>query len=76
MKALQAAAAGQTRQAEQAIQAAEKHKGFGHFHHTAYTLASDYAQTNRPQQAVEWLRHFACYPLFERDRSFRNCSHG
>lgn len=40
--------------------AAEKQKGFGHFHHTAYT--------------IEWLRQaaadgFPCYPLFERDRS-------
>ena len=53
VKALLAAASGQTSQAELVIQAAEKHKGFGHFHHTAYT--------------IEWLRQaaadgFPCCP--------------
>lgn len=73
MEALLAAAAGDERRAEQKIdRAAEIGKGFGHFHHTAYAIASAYALMNKPGPAMKWLQlaaddGFPCYPLFERD---------
>jgi hypothetical protein len=47
-------------------------RGFGHFHHTAYNIASAYASLNKPDDAVRWLHvaaddGFPCYPYFERD---------
>ena len=73
MQAVLAAAAGDARQAEDKIKSAlERGKGFGHFHHTAYSIASAYALLNKPEPAIQWLRTasetgFPCYPLFERD---------
>ena len=76
MEALIAAAAGDERGAEQKIErAAQIGKGFGHFHHAAYAIASAYALMNK--QAIEWLQRtaddgFPCYPLFERDPNLNN----
>jgi hypothetical protein len=52
-------------------------KGFGHFHHTAYNIASAYALLRQPGPAVEWLRRaaddgFPCYPLFDKDPNLDN----
>ena len=46
--------------------------GFGHFHHTAYNIASSYAALNRPREAVKWLEAaaddgFPCYAYFAID---------
>jgi len=73
VKAMMLAKAGQTREAEDAIQRAiEIGTGFGHFHHTAYNIASAYALMNQTELAVKWLQNAAddglpCYPLFEND---------
>jgi serine/threonine-protein kinase len=73
MQALFAAAAGRPAIAESRIVAALKlGRNFGHFHHTAYTVAEAYARMGRPSQAVRWLEQAAtdglpCYPLFDRD---------
>lgn len=81
VKAMLLAKAGQEREAEETIQRAVGiGKGFGHFHHTAYNIASAYALLNKPEQAVRWLQAAAddgmpCYPLFESDpnlNSLRN----
>ncbi len=50
---------------------------FGHFHHTAYNIASAYALLHRPALAVKWLRRTAddgypCYPLFDKDPNLAN----
>jgi len=47
-------------------------RNYGHFHHTAYNIASAYALLNRPTEAVKWLEEtaddgFPCYPLFAND---------
>ena len=52
-------------------------KGFGHFHHAAYNIASAYALLHRPALAVQWLRRAAdnglpCYPLFQNDPNLTN----
>ena len=55
-------------------------RNYGHFHHTAYNIASAYALLNRPTEAVKWLEEtaddgFPCYPLFANDshlNSLRN----
>jgi tetratricopeptide (TPR) repeat protein len=49
-----------------------KGRGFIHFHHTAYNIASVYALLRQPARAVFWLRQAAeggwpCYPYFARD---------
>jgi TolB-like protein/DNA-binding SARP family transcriptional activator len=54
--------------------AIQKGKGFVHFHHTAYNIASVYALLNEPGRAVYWLRQAAeggwpCYPYFASDRN-------
>ena len=78
MEALIAAAAYDERGAEQKIErAAEIGKGFGHFHHAAYAIASAYALMNKHEQAIGWLQRtaddgFPCYPLFERDPNLNN----
>lgn len=78
LQALLAASAGQERIAEEKIKLAiEKGRGFGHFHHTAYHIASAYALMNKPDQAIKWLEvaateGFPCYPLFERDANLNN----
>jgi serine/threonine-protein kinase len=53
LQAVLAAAAGQTRRAEEKIQlAVERGKGFGHFHHTAYHIACAYALMKNAEQAI------------------------
>jgi hypothetical protein len=72
-RAILFAKAGNSAQAEADIRTAiEKGKGFIHFHHTAYNIASVYALLNAPDRAVHWLREAAetgwpCYPYFARD---------
>ncbi len=78
MQAILAAAGGDGRTAEERIRVAiEKGKGYQHFHHTAYGIASAYALMKKPEPAVKWLRMtaedgFPCYPLFEKDASLDN----
>jgi TolB-like protein/DNA-binding winged helix-turn-helix (wHTH) protein/Tfp pilus assembly protein PilF len=75
MQALIHADAGRAELAEASIaRALESGKGFGHFHHAAYTIGAAYAVMNRPREAVRWLRAaaddgFPCYPFYERDRA-------
>jgi tetratricopeptide (TPR) repeat protein len=73
VKAMLLAKAGNARDAETAIQRAiQIGKGFGHFHHTAYSIASAYALLDKPNEAIRWLQTtaddgFPCYPLFAQD---------
>jgi TolB-like protein/DNA-binding winged helix-turn-helix (wHTH) protein/Tfp pilus assembly protein PilF len=78
MQALLAAEAGDTRKAEAKIrEALAKGKGFQHFHHIAYAVASSYALLRRPESALHYLKiaaddGFPCYPLFEYDSNLDN----
>ncbi len=78
MQALLAANAGDAHEAEIKIQEAlAKGKGFQHFHHVAYAIASAYALLNIPQKALRYLQiaaddGFPCYPLFEHDSNLDN----
>ena len=78
LQAILAASAGQYGEAEEKIQTAiERGKGFGHFHHTGYQIASAYAIMNRQEQAIKWLESaandgFPCYVLFENDHNLDN----
>jgi len=73
MQALLAAHIGDAPVAERKIQeAVAKGRGYQHFHHVAYAVASAYALLNKPGPALHYLRMaaddgFPCYPLFERD---------
>jgi DNA-binding winged helix-turn-helix (wHTH) protein len=57
-------------------------KDFGHFHHSAYNIASAWAALNRPDEAVEWLEAaaddgFPCFSYFEADPNLESLrSHG
>jgi len=72
-RAILFAQAGDARGAKTAIRAAiEKGKGYVHFHHAAYNIASAYALLGQAADAVHWLRDaaengFPCYPLFAGD---------
>jgi len=65
-------------EAEGAIKRAnEIGKGFGHFHHTAYNIASAYALMGKTEAAIKWLQDaaedgFPCYPLFENDANLNS----
>ena len=78
VKAMLFAKAGKEREAEETIQRAiEIGKGFGHFHHTTYNIASAYALLNKPEPAMKWLQvtaddGFPCYPLFENDANLNS----
>lgn len=78
VKAMLLARAGKKTEAEEAIQRAnEIGKDFGHFHHTAYNIASAYALLHEPEKAVQWLQTaaddgFPCYPLFVSDPNLNN----
>ncbi|MFZ0061814.1 MAG: tetratricopeptide repeat protein, partial [Pyrinomonadaceae bacterium] len=78
VKAMILAKAGKKSEAEQTIQhAIEIGTGFGHFHHTAYSIASAYSLMNKPEPALKWLLNaaddgFPCYPLFENDANLNN----
>lgn len=68
---------GRETEAEAAIERASVRRGFGHFHHTEYHIASAYALLNKKDSAMEWLRKsvaegFNCYPLFLCDASLNN----
>jgi TolB-like protein/Tfp pilus assembly protein PilF len=73
MQALLAADAGDGALVERKIQEAiAKGKGYQHFHHNAYAVASAYALLDKRDQALQYLRlaaedGFPCYPLFEHD---------
>lgn len=77
-KALLAADAGDPATAEREIrEAIAKGKGYQHFHHVAYAVASAYALLNRRDQALQYLRiaaedGFPCYPLFEHDSNLNH----
>jgi tetratricopeptide (TPR) repeat protein len=73
MQALLAADAGDAPLAERKIQeAVAKGRGYQHFHHVAYAVASAYALLGKREQALQYLKAAAddglpCYPLFEHD---------
>jgi TolB-like protein/DNA-binding winged helix-turn-helix (wHTH) protein/Tfp pilus assembly protein PilF len=73
MQAMLFAAAGERQKAQDGIRIAlQKESGFGHFHHTAYNIASAYALMNQPDPALKWLVKAAedglpCYTMFARD---------
>ena len=73
VSALLLAKAGNSRRTEEMIaHAITIGKDFGHFHHSAYNIASAWATLNRPDEAVKWLESaaddgFPCYPYFETD---------
>ncbi len=57
-----------------ARKAQENGRGFGHFHHTAFTIGRAFAIAGRADTAVEWLRNAAddgypCFPVFENDHA-------
>jgi tetratricopeptide (TPR) repeat protein/predicted Ser/Thr protein kinase len=78
VKAMMLAKAGKEREAEGAIQRAiEIGRGYAHFHHTSYSIASAYALMNRRDEALKWLlvtadEGFPCYPLFKGDTNLDN----
>jgi len=78
VRALLRAKAGDKRGAEQDIKRAEQlGQGFGHFHHTAYSIATAYALLHEPGPAVQWLRRviddgLPCYPLLANDHNLDN----
>ena len=66
--------AGATADIERAV---ESGKGFIHFHHSAYNIASAYAILRRPGPALEWLKvasgtGWPCYPYFANDPNLAN----
>jgi TolB-like protein/DNA-binding winged helix-turn-helix (wHTH) protein/tetratricopeptide (TPR) repeat protein len=73
IQALLAADAGDATLTERKIQEAiAKGRGYQHFHHIAYAVASAFALLDRHDQALHYLRlatddGFPCYPLFEHD---------
>jgi serine/threonine protein kinase/Tfp pilus assembly protein PilF len=77
VRAMIFAKTGKPREAESEIaHAIATGKDFGHFHHTAYNIASAYALLNKPEQAVQWLQTaaddgFPCYPLFANDSNLK-----
>jgi tetratricopeptide (TPR) repeat protein/predicted Ser/Thr protein kinase len=78
VKAMMLAKAGRNGEAEATIQhAIDIGRGYAHFHHTAYNIASSYALMNRPDEAMRWLQvtadeGFPNYPLFEGDTQLIN----
>jgi len=78
VKAMMLAKAGKEQEAQDSIQRAiEIGRGYAHFHHTSYNIASAYALMNKPEPAMKWLQvtaeeGFPCYPLFEGDANLDN----
>ena len=78
VKAMMLAKTGKNSEAEATIQhAVEIGRGYAHFHHTSYNIASAYALMNEPEQAMKWLQvtadeGFPNYPLFEGDAQLDN----
>jgi len=74
---LRAKAGDQRGALEDVRQAEASGKGFVHFHHTAYNIASVYAILRQPVPALQWLRRTAeegwpCYPYFASDPNLAN----
>jgi tetratricopeptide (TPR) repeat protein/tRNA A-37 threonylcarbamoyl transferase component Bud32 len=73
VRAMLLARAGRRAEAEREIaQSIALGRTFGHFHHTAYNIASAYALLGKPRDAMTWLQlaadeGFPCYPLFASD---------
>ena len=73
VRAMMLAKAGRRSDAEDAIAHAVKlGSNFGHFHHTAYNIASAYSLLGNRDKAIEYLQGaaddgFPCYPLFASD---------
>lgn len=78
VKAMILAKQGRDAEAESMIKRSEEiGHDFGHFHHTAFNIASAYAMLKKPDLAVDYLQMaaddgFPCYPLFENDEVFKN----
>jgi tetratricopeptide (TPR) repeat protein len=78
VKAMMLAKAGKQREAEDLMQrAVEIGRGYAHFHHTSYNIASAYALMKQPEPAMKWLQvtaeeGFPNYPLFEGDANLDN----
>ncbi len=74
VRAMMAAKAGRRREAEEAIATSiAVGRNFGHFHHSAYNIASAYAMLGELDEALRWLEDaadngFPCYPHFASDR--------
>jgi TolB-like protein/Tfp pilus assembly protein PilF len=81
LEAMLAADAGNARRASELIKVAlDRGQGYGHFHHTEYTIATVYALLGRPKEAVHWLQASAddgqpCYPLFAGDPNLDRVRH-
>jgi eukaryotic-like serine/threonine-protein kinase len=63
-----------SRAGQLADEAVEKGKGYGHFHHTAFTLARAAALAGQSREALRWLEQAAgdgypCYPAFMNDKA-------
>ena len=73
VRAMMLAKAGRRSDAEDAIaHAVTLGNNFGHFHHTAYNIASAYSLLGNRDKAIEYLQRaaddgFPCYPLFASD---------
>ena len=73
VRAMMLAKAGRRPEAEAAIARADSvGKNFGHFHHTAYNIASAYSLLGNRDRAIQYLQAaaddgFPCYPLFAKD---------
>ena len=73
VRAMMLAKAGRRSDAEDAIaHAVRLGTNFGHFHHTAYNIASAYSLLGNRDKAIEYLQGaaddgFPCYPLFASD---------
>jgi serine/threonine protein kinase/Flp pilus assembly protein TadD len=78
VRAMLLAKAGRRAEAEASIERAIKlGRPFGHFHHTAYNVASAYALLGERTKAIQWLQDavddgFPCYPLFVADTQLDN----
>jgi serine/threonine protein kinase/Tfp pilus assembly protein PilF len=78
VKAMILADAGKRVEAEAAIKKAVSiGEGYGHFHHTAYNIATAYAMMKKPDEAIRWLQTaaedgFPCYPLYRDDDKLAN----
>jgi serine/threonine protein kinase len=78
VKAMMLAKAGKNSEAEATIQhAIEIGRGYAHFHHTSYNIASAYALMKQPEQSMKWLQvtadeGFPNYPLFDGDSQLDN----
>jgi eukaryotic-like serine/threonine-protein kinase len=76
-KALLAAQAGRSAEAEQLItKAAQAARGYGHFHHVAFAAGQVFAVSGKKAEAVAWLRQAAAagmpgYPIYHDDATLK-----